>query len=109
MSKLDIVRMEKASDIKGEREMSDGTTHWAGCIQAGPKHYECALQEVGRLRGTIMDLRVKLEKKEWVGLTDEDKWRIEKEVTYNQFETAGEYADRVQAATEAKLKEKNGG
>jgi hypothetical protein len=39
----------------------NGTTHYAGCIQAGPKHYECALQEVGRLRGTIMDLRVKLE------------------------------------------------
>jgi hypothetical protein len=87
--------------------MSDGTTHYAGCIQAGPKHYECALQEIGRLRLTITDLRVKLEKKEWVGLTDEDKWRIEKEVTYNQFETAGEYADRVQAAIEAKLKEKN--
>jgi hypothetical protein len=42
--------------------MSDGTTHWAGCIQAGPKHYECALQEVGRLRLTITDLQVKLEK-----------------------------------------------
>ena len=47
--------------------MSDGTTHWngtahyAGCIQSGKEHYECALQEVGRLRGTIMDLRVKLE------------------------------------------------
>lgn len=40
--------------------MSDGTTHYAGCIQAGPKHYECALQEVGRLRNTITDLRVKL-------------------------------------------------
>ena len=39
----------------------DGTAHYAGCIQAGPKHYECALQEIGRLRGTIMDLRVKLE------------------------------------------------
>jgi hypothetical protein len=39
----------------------NGTTHYAGCIQAGPKHYECALQEIGRLRGTIMDLRVKLE------------------------------------------------
>lgn len=42
--------------------MSDGTTHYAGCIQAGPKHYECALQEIGRLRLTITDLRVKLEK-----------------------------------------------
>ena len=41
--------------------MSDGTTHYAGCIQAGPKHYECALQEVGRLRLTITNLRVKLE------------------------------------------------
>jgi hypothetical protein len=75
----------------------NGTTHYAGCIQAGPKHYECALQEVGRLRGTIMDLRVKLEaadnrntrnyyadgyeagyqtcmaeKKPWVGLTDDE-------------------------------------
>ena len=52
--------------------MSDGTTHYAGCIQAGPKHYECALQEIGRLRLTITDLRVKLEKKEWVGLTEEE-------------------------------------
>ena len=41
--------------------MNEGTTHYAGCIQAGPKHYECALQEIGRLRGTIMDLRAKLE------------------------------------------------
>ena len=41
--------------------MSDGTTHYAGCIQAGPKHYECALLEIGRLRDTVTDLRVKLE------------------------------------------------
>jgi len=41
--------------------MSDGTTHYAGCIQAGPKHYECALQEIGRLRLTITDLRERLE------------------------------------------------
>jgi predicted nucleic acid-binding Zn-ribbon protein len=38
----------------------NGTTHYAGCIQAGPKHYECALQEVGRLRNTITDLREQL-------------------------------------------------
>jgi hypothetical protein len=42
--------------------MSDGTTHYAGCIQAGPKHYECALLEIARLRDTIKDLREKLEK-----------------------------------------------
>ena len=40
--------------------MNEGTTHYAGCIQSGVAHYECALQEIGRLRGTIMDLRVKL-------------------------------------------------
>ena len=46
-------------------------------------------------------------KKPWAGLTDEDKWGIRKAVTHNQFETASQYARRVQAATEAKLKEKN--
>ena len=46
-------------------------------------------------------------RREWVGLTDEDKTEIKKLVTYDQFETAGEYANRVQAATEAKLREKN--
>lgn len=43
----------------------------------------------------------------WVGLTDDDKTEIKKLVTYDQFETAGEYANRVQAATESKLREKN--
>ena len=50
--------------------MSDGTTHYAGCIQSGPKHYECALQEIGRLRGTIMDLRAKLEASKGDGMSD---------------------------------------
>jgi hypothetical protein len=82
--------------------MSDGTTHWAGCIQAGPKHYECALQEIGRLRLTITHLRVELEKKEWVGLTDEEVHALpdylEDRVLY-----------RLIRAAEAKLKEKNNG
>jgi hypothetical protein len=42
--------------------MSDGTTHWAGCSESGPKHYKCALLEIARLRETITDLREKLEK-----------------------------------------------
>ena len=46
-------------------------------------------------------------RREWVPLTDDDKTEIKKLVTYDQFETAGEYANRVQAATEFKLKEKN--
>ena len=54
--------MEKASGSKGGREMSDGTTHWAGCSESGPKHYKCALLEIARLRDTITNLRAVLEK-----------------------------------------------
>jgi hypothetical protein len=95
------VYLNAYAELLAEKENNEithwnGTTHYAGCIQAGPKHYECALQEIGRLRGTIMDLRVKLETadnrntrnyyadgyeagyqagmaefKPWVGLTDD--------------------------------------
>ena len=43
----------------------------------------------------------------WVGLTEDDKVLINHDANFNQFMTAGEYADRVQQLTEAKLKEKN--
>jgi len=43
----------------------------------------------------------------WVGLTDEERKFVRNSVGYNQFVTAGEYAEHVQKATEAKLKEKN--
>ena len=43
----------------------------------------------------------------WVGLTDDDKVLINHDANYNQFMTAGEYADRVQQLTEARLKDKN--
>ena len=43
----------------------------------------------------------------WVGLNDEDRRLIRKWTTYNQFMTAGEYAEAVQIATEEKLKELN--
>ena len=90
--------------------MSDGTTHYAGCIQSGKEHYECALQEIGRLRLTITHLRAELEKKtwlsayekkEWVGLTDEE---------FHDLQI--EHGDDPWAnfkAIEAKSKEKNGG
>ena len=81
--------------------MSDGTTHYAGCIQSEVAHYECALQEIGRLRLTITHLRVELEKKPWVGLTYE-----EIENLMDVYDVASpDYA----RAIEAKLKEKNGG
>ena len=43
----------------------------------------------------------------WQGLTDYERTLIHKEVGYNQFMTAGEYAERVQKATESLLKAKN--
>ena len=52
-------------------------------------------------------LYTKPQTKEWVGLTEDDKVLIKHDANYNQFMTAGEYADRVQALTEARLKDKN--
>ena len=43
----------------------------------------------------------------WVGLTDDDKVLIKHDANFNQFMTAGEYADRVQQLTEARLKDLN--
>ena len=43
----------------------------------------------------------------WVGLTDEERRFVRKWTEYNQFMSAAEYAELVQKATEAKLKEKN--
>ena len=45
--------------------------------------------------------------KEWVGLTEDDRVLIEHDANFNQFMTAGEYADRVQQLTEARLKDLN--
>jgi len=43
----------------------------------------------------------------WVGLTDEERKLLRNSVGYNQFVTAGEYAEHVQKATEFRLLEKN--
>ena len=66
--------------------------------------------ECGRSGGYALycgDCWEKASKREWQGLTDADKIVIRGSVDYNQFMSAGEYAERVQDATEAKLKEKN--
>jgi len=47
------------------------------------------------------------EKREWVGLTREEKSAVRNSVEYSQFMSAEEYASLVQYETEAKLKEKN--
>ena len=51
----------------------------------------------------------KMQKRTWVGLTEDDKVLIKHDANFNQFMTAGEYADRVQQLTEARLKDKNNG
>ena len=79
----------------------NGTTHYAGCIQAGPKHYECALQEIGRLRLTITHLRVELEKKPWVDLTKEELQTI--------FNYGRNDVKHIAFLVESLCKEKNGG
>jgi hypothetical protein len=43
----------------------------------------------------------------WKGLTDDERRAVRNSVGYNQFVTASEYAEHVQKATEAKLREKN--
>jgi hypothetical protein len=43
----------------------------------------------------------------WVGLSDDNKVLINHDANFNQFMTAGEYADRVQQLTEARLKDLN--
>ena len=45
--------------------------------------------------------------KKWVDLTEDDRVLIKHDANFNQFMTAGEYADKVQQLTEARLKDLN--
>jgi hypothetical protein len=93
-----------------EEKAENGTTHYAGCIQAGPKHYECALQEVGRLRLTITHLRAELEKKTWLSAYEKKEWVgltvDEIDGIYNQDKLIYKPLEFYRAI-EAKLKDKN--
>lgn len=53
------------------------------------------------------DVKPRVDATTWRELTDEEKAEIKKQANYNWETTAGEYASKVQALTEAKLREKN--
>lgn len=40
-----------AAGLNGTTAQDLGTTHFEGCYDRGPKHYECALREIERLKG----------------------------------------------------------
>jgi len=61
-------------------------------------------EEVKNCHRIIKDLQ---KKREFVGLTDEEFTRIQKETPYTQFMTVSEYALQCQIKHEAKLKELN--
>ena len=55
----DFVRYEEYAALEAEKESlraklaryeNEGTTHAEGCWAWGPKHYECALTEIKRLK-----------------------------------------------------------
>ena len=74
-------------------------------LQQGVAEYVDALMD-GTHEITSVTIRPK---RTWVGLTDEERKLVRNSVGYNQFVTAGEYAEHVQKATEFKLLEKNNG
>ena len=90
------------------------TTHYEGCYDSGPRHYECALLEVKRLRGdmnkdemleSILHSLERIEarqNKPWVDLTHDEATEIWERVDERD---GWELIMQVQA----RLKEMNGG
>ena len=90
------------------------TTHYEGCYDSGPKHYECALREVKRLRGdmnkdemleSILHSLERIEarqNKPWIGLTHDEATELWERIDDRD---SWELIMQVQA----RLKEMNGG
>ena len=94
---------QQALDKKAENARELGLDYepvWGG----GPtnKDYEDAMRQ-----RRLHQLTPPPAQRTWVGLTDEERKLVRNSVGYNQFVTAGEYAEHVQKATEFKLLEKN--
>ena len=77
-----------------------GTTHYVNCFGSGPKHYVCALMEITHLRAELEKKAwfSAYEKKEWVGLTDDEIEHLRNDQPWWMVRDI-----------EAKLKDKNGG
>ena len=58
-------------------------------------------------KSIIQTIAERWSKKEWVGLTEDDRMLIKHDANFNQFMTADEYAEKVQKLTEEKLRSKN--
>ena len=94
---------QQALDKKAENARELGLDYepvWGG----GPtnKDYEDAMRQ-----RRLHQLTPPTAQRKWQGLTDEERKLVRNSVGYNQFVTAGEYAEHVQKATEFKLLEKN--
>ncbi len=66
---------------------------------------ECT--KCGAKQSGVLTVHTTPPQRTWVGLTDDDRVLIKHDANYNQFMTAGEYAEKVQLLTEARLKDKN--
>ena len=89
------------------RNCSTDTTHYEGCWDSGPKHYECALLKIKHKadyeRGFDDGFFLRNEKdgkRTWVGLTEDEKHDCYLKI---------DVWSRCVEAVEAKLKEKNSG